>query len=100
MNGCFYRTKDNECDLWTDDKHKSFCDPDCKDKHPSNADRIRSMTDEELARYITAEEMSVILSLIKEIDNDFFDTVIEEVNRRMGEVVSEKLEWLKQEYGT
>ena len=71
-----------------------------KAKPETNADRIRNMTDEELARYITTEQMSVILSLIKEINNDFFDTVIEEVNRRMGEVVSEKLEWLKQEYGT
>ena len=52
MNGCVYRTKDNECDLWTDEKHKSFCDPDCKDKHPSNADRIRAMTDEELAEFL------------------------------------------------
>ena len=52
MNGCVYRTKDNECDLWTDEKHKSFCDPDCKDKHPSNADRIRNMTDEELADWL------------------------------------------------
>ena len=49
MNGCIYRTKDNECDLWTDDKHKAFCDPDCTDKHPSNGDCIRDMTDEELA---------------------------------------------------
>lgn len=57
MNGCIYRTKDGECDLWTDGKHKSFCDPDCIDKHPSNADRIRGMTDEELAHLLhTAEE--------------------------------------------
>ena len=52
MNGCVYRTKDNECDLWTDGKHKSFCDPDCKDNHPSNADKIRFMTDEELAIFL------------------------------------------------
>lgn len=49
MNGCIYRTKDNECDLWTDDKHKAFCDPDCTDKHPSEGDKIRAMNDEELA---------------------------------------------------
>jgi hypothetical protein len=52
MSGCIYRTKDNECELWTDDKHYAFCDPDCEDKHPSNADRIRSMTDEELAEFV------------------------------------------------
>ena len=52
MNGCIYRTKDNECDLWTDGKHHSWCDPDCTDRHPSNADRIRAMSDEELAGYL------------------------------------------------
>jgi len=50
MNGCIYRTKDNECELWSVDKRHSFCDIEtCNDKVVSNADRIRSMTDEELA---------------------------------------------------
>lgn len=54
MNGCIYRTKDNECELWSVDKTKSFCDiENCKDKKPTNADRIRSMTDEELARILS-----------------------------------------------
>ncbi len=53
MNGCIYRTKDNECELWTDNKHKSFCDDNCTDKHPSNADRIRSLSDEELADWLS-----------------------------------------------
>ena len=53
MNGCIYRTKDNECDLWTTDKTKSFCDiENCKEKKPSNADHIRAMGDEELAEWV------------------------------------------------
>ena len=53
MNGCIYRTKDGECDLWTDNDHLAFCDIDsCADKKPSNSDRIKSMSDEELAKRI------------------------------------------------
>lgn len=72
MNGCIYRTKDNECELWTDDKHKSFCDVNCTDRHPSNADRVRAMTDEELATEIwtwncvRAMKREKILDLLKQ----------------------------------
>ena len=52
MNGCIYRTKDGECELWTDNNHHSFCDENCNDKHPSNADRIRAMSDEKLAEFL------------------------------------------------
>ena len=55
MNGCIYRTKDGECELWSEGgKYHAFCDPDCHDcidKRPSNADKIRAMSDEELADY-------------------------------------------------
>lgn len=51
MDGCIYRTKDGECDLYAEGgKYKAFCDMDgCKGRKMSNADRIRAMTDEELA---------------------------------------------------
>lgn len=55
MNGCVYRTKDNMCEFYSDDVKGivSYCDDEsCIDKHPSNADRIRAMTDEELAEYL------------------------------------------------
>ncbi len=53
MNGCIYRTKDGECELWEKDRnHSPFCNPNCDHKHPSNADRIRGMTDEELADWL------------------------------------------------
>ena len=51
MNGCIYRTKDNECDLYSEGgKFKAFCDMEhCDNIAPTNADRIRAMSDEELA---------------------------------------------------
>ena len=51
MDGCIYRTKDGECDLYAEGgKYQAFCDMEnCKDRKPSNADRIRAMSDEELA---------------------------------------------------
>ena len=50
MNGCIYRTQSDLCKLYTKDDTISFCKrEDCPDRKQSNADRIRSMTDEELA---------------------------------------------------
>lgn len=52
MNGCIYRTEDNKCEFWSDHGKGivSYCDfDDCEEKNPSNADRIRAMSDEELA---------------------------------------------------
>jgi len=54
MNGCVYRTADNKCEFWSDhgDGIVSYCDFDnCENKKPSRAERIRSMTDEELAEF-------------------------------------------------
>lgn len=55
MNGCIYRTKDGECDLYAEGgKYRAFCvgDEPCEGRKRSNADRIRAMTDEELAEYL------------------------------------------------
>ena len=54
MNGCIYRTKDGECDLWSEDgKYKAWCDmADCPSRKPSNADRLRDLSDEELAEFV------------------------------------------------
>lgn len=59
MDGCIYRTKDGECDLYAEGgKFKAFCDPEhCDNIAPSNADRIRSMTDVELAGFIEDKEI-------------------------------------------
>lgn len=54
MNGCIYRTKDGECDAYSEGgKFKAYCDMEhCDNIAPSNADRIRAMSDEELAEFI------------------------------------------------
>lgn len=47
---CIYCTEDLHCTKYTDDNYESWCvlGP-CKDEKPSNADKIRAMSDEELA---------------------------------------------------
>lgn len=42
-----------KCKKFSDEKYTSWCAEEaCGDKTPSNADRIRAMTDEELAEFI------------------------------------------------
>ena len=55
MDGCIYRTKDGECDLYAEGgKFIAFCDMDgCKGRRLSNGDKIRAMSDEELAWWIS-----------------------------------------------
>lgn len=58
MNGCVYRTTDGKCEFYSDHGKGivSWCDfDDCEEKKPSNADRIRAMTDEELANFIAIQ---------------------------------------------
>jgi hypothetical protein len=54
MDGCIYRTKDGECDLYSEGgKYHAWCDMNgCDGRRMSNADRIRAMTDEELAEWL------------------------------------------------
>lgn len=55
MNGCIYRNKFDVCMKYTTDKATSFCvGRNCRDRKPSNSDRIREMTDEELARMLAS----------------------------------------------
>ena len=54
MNGCIYCNEYDVCMKYTTDKATSFCaGKNCRDREPSNSDRIRSMTDEELADWLT-----------------------------------------------
>lgn len=50
---CVYRTKDGLCKLHSMDGVVSYCvDGPCADEVLTNADRIRSMTDEQLAEWL------------------------------------------------
>ena len=51
---CVYCTEDGYCKKYSDERVISWCvQGPCKDEKPSNADRIRAMTDEELAEYMS-----------------------------------------------
>lgn len=50
---CVYCTEDGYCKKYSDEQVTSWCvQSPCKDEKPSNADRIRVMTDEELAEWL------------------------------------------------
>lgn len=89
MNGCIYRTKDGECDLYVEGgKYRAYCvgDEPCDGRKQSNADRIRAMTDEELA-----------YEIVKCKEADKFRAVV------LGDkeyTVNEWLDWLRQEAST
>lgn len=53
MDGCIYRNKSDVCMKYTTDEATSFCvGRNCRDRKESNSDRIRRMTDEELAEFM------------------------------------------------
>lgn len=93
MNGCVYRTTDGKCEFYSDHGKGivSWCDfDDCEEKKPSNADRIRAMTDEELAEFITP---------VKCVDCHLLDCGVEEemLNGKHRTCQERVLDWLKQE---
>ena len=51
---CIYWEKDGKCRRFSDDTYISYCvmGP-CPEQQLSNADRIRTMSDEELAKYLS-----------------------------------------------
>lgn len=57
MNGCIYRTKENKCKQFSVGGVLSFCylNETCDCCIPSNADRIRQMSDEELAEFLAID---------------------------------------------
>ena len=68
MNGCIYRTKDNECDLYAEGgKYQAFCEMSgCEGRRMSNADKIRAMTDEELAEWLSMQAPSFIRFTVRD----------------------------------
>ena len=50
---CVYFEKDGKCRKFSDENTTSYCvmGP-CPDETPTNADRIRAMTDEELSKFL------------------------------------------------
>ena len=57
MDGCIYRSQFDLCEKNKEEDEKlgirRWCDFEgCEDKHPSNADCIRQMSDEELDKFL------------------------------------------------
>jgi hypothetical protein len=76
---CVYCTEDGYCKKYSDEEVTTWCvQSPCKDEKPSNADRIRSMTDEELA-----DEILSWFNWLNAVEWD---------DKRI-------IEWLKQEVG-
>lgn len=88
MNGCIYRTKDGECDLYEEGgKYKAFCDMDgCEGRKMTNADRFRAMTDEELAEWMA-----------NKVDCQYCSVRSEWCTESEASCRTNWLDWLKQE---
>ncbi len=91
---CIYCTEDLHCTKYTDNDYESWCvlGP-CTAKTPSNADRIRAMTDEELAEFLTTVAQNSANKLcenLKTIDIDLS-------NCDFNILYKTHLDWLKQE---
>ena len=82
---CVYCTEDGYCKKYSDEEVTSWCvQSPCKDEKPSNADRIRGMTDEELAKFLTTEDMCELICSPAPPHCD-------------GQCKQKMLDWLKQE---
>jgi hypothetical protein len=89
---CVYCTEDGYCQKYSDEKVKSWCvQSPCEDERPSNADRIRSMSDEELAELLTTvaqNSANKLCESLKTIDVDLS-------NCDFGILYKTHLDWLK-----
>ena len=63
----------------------------------TNADRIRSMSDEELANQLAGEQYVGIRTFLLGFDKELLEDLDEEIKMAWPEAVKEKLNWLKQE---
>ena len=88
MDGCVYRSQFDLCEKNKEEDEKlgirRWCDFEgCEDKHPSNADCIRQMSDKELAELISSDFCEIICS--------------PETNCQYADCRGKILNWLRQE---
>lgn len=92
---CIYFEKDGVCRKFTDDTYISYCvmEP-CPEQKLSNADRIRVMSDEELASEMNQRSILTICDIVCQGDCK----AIAALNKTRGEVCEEIImEWLRQQ---
>ena len=91
---CVYFEKDGKCRKFSDDTVISYCvmGP-CPEQKLSNADRIRAMSDEELASEMNQRSISTICDIVCQGDCKAIATL----NKTCGEVCKEIIKnWLQQ----
>lgn len=71
--------------------------PEGWDRPRTNADRIRAMSDEELANQLAGEQYVGIRTFLLGFDKELLEALDEEIKMAWPEAVKEKLNWLKQE---
>ena len=91
---CIYFEKNGRCRKFSDDTAVSYCvmGP-CPEQTPSNADRVRAMSDEELANEMNYRSISTICDIVCQGDCKAIATL----NKTSGEVCKEIImKWLQQ----
>lgn len=89
---CIYET----CP-WRSESHPEISCAVFRRKPLSNADRIRSMTDEELAKQLTWEQYAGIRTFLLGFDKELLEDFDSEAKKAWADSVQEKLDWLRQE---
>jgi hypothetical protein len=85
-----------------DNEYCFACDNGNQFKPKTNADRIRAMTDEELAAFLTNNQVEVFRKVVKEMCNLLnvyfpYEELTKDVTAKYEEMKKEQLEWLKEE---
>jgi len=86
---CVYCTEDGYCKKYSDEEVTSWCvQGPCENERPSNADRIRAMTDEELDKFLGEVQWDVA---------NYCGGITQKQEYPVPEQVGAWLEWLKKE---
>lgn len=81
MDGCVYRTKDGECDLYSEGgKFHAFCCNmnTCEGRKMTNYDLIKSKTPEELAEWIAGGVLNLAGGALKMATEAWADWLMQE----------------------
>lgn len=88
MYGCVFHKEDGFCEKFSDDRCKSYCvmGP-CKYAIPSHADKVRTMSDEELAEFLWNRDIQIVERASKAVGFNY--------NYDEAQCTQNILDWLK-----
>ena len=91
---CIYFEKNGKCRRFSDENTTSYCvmGP-CPEQTPSNADRIRAMSDEELANEMRKRSISTICDIVCQGECKAIATLNKTSNEVCKEII---IKWLQQ----